>query len=85
MDTIDGVSKVIGIDNIFVGELLVLAIIRGLAMNIELVITGLTVLGNDRQVEQGDMVERTFAELLIAVGFYLVGRILDPAGNFLDE
>lgn len=85
LDTVDGVSRVIGLDEIFVGELLVLSIVRALAMNLELLMTGLTVLGSDRQVEQGDIVERSFAELLIEIGFYLLGRVLDPVANFLDE
>jgi F0F1-type ATP synthase alpha subunit len=76
---------VIGIDATFIGELLILTIVRALSLNLEFLITGLTVLGNDRQVEQGDIAERTFAELLIEVGFFLVGRIIDPAANFLDQ
>ncbi len=58
---------------------------RGLALNLEFIITGLTVLGNDRLVEQGDIAERSFAEILIEVGFFLVGRIIDPTANFLDQ
>jgi F0F1-type ATP synthase alpha subunit len=85
LDTVDGVSRVVGLDEIFVGELLVLSIVRALAMNLELLMTGLTVLGSDRQVEQADIVERSFAELLIEIGFYLLGRVLDPVANFLDE
>jgi F0F1-type ATP synthase alpha subunit len=85
LTTIDGVSRVIGLDFTFIGELLILTIVRALSLNIEFIITGLTVLGNDRQVEQGDIAERTFAELLIEVGFFLVGRIIDPAANFLDQ
>jgi F0F1-type ATP synthase alpha subunit len=85
LTTIDGVSRVIGIDATFIGELLILTIVRALSLNLEFLITGLTVLGNDRQVEQGDIAERTFAELLIEVGFFLVGRIIDPAANFLDQ
>lgn len=75
----------IGLDATFIGELLILTIVRALSLNLEFLITGLTVLGNDRQVEQGDIAERTFAELLIEVGFFLVGRIIDPAANFLDQ
>lgn len=83
--TIDGVSRVIGLDTSFVGELLILTVVRALSLNLEFLITGLTVLGNDRLVEQGDIAERSFAELLIEVGFYFVGRIIDPIAQFLDE
>ena len=85
LTTIDGVGRVVGIDWCFVGELLLLSSMRGLALNLEFIITGLTVLGNDRVVEQGDIAERSFAELLVEVGFFLVGRIIDPIANFLDQ
>jgi len=55
-----------------------------MTLNLEYFISGLTVLGNDRAVEQGDIAERSFMELLIEVGFFLVGRVIDPAANFLD-
>lgn len=85
ISTIDGVGRVVGIDSCFIGELLLLSVMRGLALNLEFIITGLTVLGNDRLVEQGDIAERSFAEILIEVGFFLVGRIIDPTANFLDQ
>ena len=85
LTTIDGVSRVIGLDTSFIGELLLLSVLRALSLNLEFLITGLTVLGNDRMVEQGDIAERSFAELLIEVGFFLVGRIIDPTANFLDQ
>ena len=62
-----------------------LSVVRALSLNLEYLITGLTVLGNDRMVEQGDIAERSFTELLIEVGFHLVGRIVDPTAVFLDE
>ena len=85
LTTIDGVSRVVGLDYTFIGELLILTVVRALALNLEFIITGLTVLGNDRLVEQGDIAERSFAEILIEVGFFLVGRIIDPTANFLDQ
>lgn len=85
LSTIDGVAKVLGLGATFIGELLVLSAIRALSLNLEYLLTGLTVLGNDRLVEQGDIAERSFTELLIEVGFHLVGRIVDPTATFLDE
>lgn len=84
MTTIDGVARVIALDLCFIGELLLLTLVKAITLNLELIITGLSVLGNDRDVEQGDLAERTYAELLIQVGFFLIGRIIDPAANFLD-
>lgn len=85
LTTIDGVARVIGLDHAFVGELVVLAMVKALTLNLENFVTGLSILGNDRGVVQGDVAERTFAELLIEVGFFLVGRIIDPLANFLDQ
>jgi F0F1-type ATP synthase alpha subunit len=82
---IDGVARVVSLEHTFIGELLVIALIKAMALNLEESITALTILGNDRNVLQGDLAERTFAELLIEVGFYLIGRVIDPAANFLDE
>ena len=84
LSVVDGVSRVIALDTSFIGELILLLRVRAVTLNLELLITGLSVLGNDRDVEQGDIAERTLAELLIAVGFFLIGRVIDPAANFLD-
>lgn len=77
-------ARVAALDNCFVGELITLTLVKALSLNIEFFISGLTVLGNDRQVEQADIAERSFTELLIQVGFFLIGRVIDPASNFLD-
>jgi len=82
---IDGVARVVSLEHTFIGELLIIAALKAMALNLEESITALTILGNDRNVLQGDLAERTFAELLIEVGFYLIGRVIDPAANFLDE
>jgi F-type H+-transporting ATPase subunit alpha len=84
LSCIDGIGRLVGIDAIFIGELLALATLSALVLNIEFIITGVSILGNDYLVEQADVVERTFAELLISVGFFLIGRIIDPTANFLD-
>jgi F0F1-type ATP synthase alpha subunit len=84
LTTVDGVARVLSLDAAFIGELMILSILKALALNLEFFISGLTILGNDRQVEQGDIAERSFMEILIQVGFFLIGRIIDPAANFLD-
>jgi F0F1-type ATP synthase alpha subunit len=82
---IDGVARVMALDATFIGELIILSSFKAMTLNLEYLITGLTVLGNDRAVEQGDIAERSFMELLVEVGFFLVSRVIDPAANFLDE
>ena len=85
LTAIDGVARVSGLDTTFIGELINLGVIKSVTLNLEFFISGLTILGNDRDVEQGDIAERTFMELLINVGFYLIGRVIDPISNFLDD
>jgi F0F1-type ATP synthase alpha subunit len=84
LNLIDGVARVASLDASFIGELILLTLFKALTLNLEYFITGLTVLGNDRAVEQGDIAERSFMELLVEIGFFLVGRVIDPAANFLD-
>ena len=85
LTAIDGVARVASMDLTFIGELINLATLKAVTLNLEFFISGLTILGNDRDVEQGDIAERTFMELLINVGFYLIGRVIDPISNFLDD
>jgi F-type H+/Na+-transporting ATPase subunit alpha len=82
---LDGVGRAIKIKKSFINELSLFdCVIFGLIITLNKGTTNLTIIGNDRFVEQGDFVERTFAELLISVGFSLLGRVIDPVGNFLD-
>lgn len=85
VSSIDGIARVLGMDVSFVGEVIFIAVTKAMSMNLERLMTGISILGNDRRVEQGEAVERSFTELIIAVGFFLIGRIIDPAANYLDE
>lgn len=80
----DGICRVAGLENNFMGELLLLSTVSGVTLNLEFLLSGLSVLGNDRDVEQGDVVERSHAELIIEVGYFLIGRVIDPVANFID-
>jgi len=83
---VDGVGRAIKIKKSFITELTLFdCLIFGLIITLNRGTTNITIIGNDRFVEQGDLVERTFAELIILAGFSLLGRVIDPLGNFLDE
>jgi len=84
LSMIDGVARVVGGELTFIGELFRMAFMRAVTLNLEVSMSGLSVIGTDRGVDQSDIAERTYAELLVAVGFFLLGRILDPIGNFID-
>ena len=85
LSCIDGVARVVALDTVFIGEIVILTTVTAIVLNLEYIITGLSILGNDREVEQADIAERTFTELVVEVGFFLIGRIIDPATNFLDN
>lgn len=60
----DGIAYVHGLDNVFAGEVVRFnGSILGLAVNIEENITGVTIFGNDRDIVQGDYVERLHSML----------------------
>src|ERR1700743_26653 len=59
--------------------------ILGLAINLEENVTGVTIFGNDRNIKQGDYVERLYTILEIAVSTSLIGRVIDSLGNYIDE
>jgi F-type H+-transporting ATPase subunit alpha len=58
--------------------------VRGMALNLETDNVGIVVLGNDREIAEGDVVRRTGTIVDVPIGDELVGRVLDPLGNPID-
>lgn len=80
----DGVSRVSGLETAFIGELVTMDIVKAMVLNLESYEIAISIFGDETQVSEGDLVERFFNEILIEVGYWLVSRVVDPAGNFLD-
>lgn len=81
----DGIARLIGLDELFQAELVVLyAPLKGLTLNLSEISSDIAILGNDKEVEEGELVERLFLELVISVGFHLIGGIIDAIGNFIN-
>jgi len=59
-------------------------LIKGIALNLEKESVGIVLLGNDRYIQEGDVVTRTFSIVNIKVGGNLLGRVVDSLGNFID-
>eukprot|EP00339_Tiarina_fusa_P017539 CAMPEP_0117061696 /NCGR_PEP_ID=MMETSP0472-20121206/42951_1 /TAXON_ID=693140 ORGANISM="Tiarina fusus, Strain LIS" /NCGR_SAMPLE_ID=MMETSP0472 /ASSEMBLY_ACC=CAM_ASM_000603 /LENGTH=66 /DNA_ID=CAMNT_0004780473 /DNA_START=240 /DNA_END=440 /DNA_ORIENTATION=+ len=57
---------------------------RGMALNLESDNVGIVVLGNDRDIMEGDVVKRTGAIVDVPVGAEMCGRVLDALGNPID-
>ncbi|MBI4577282.1 MAG: F0F1 ATP synthase subunit alpha [Planctomycetes bacterium] len=82
----DGIARVYGLDNAMSGEMLEFANgSNGLAMNLDEHSIGAAILGEYHDLLEGSPVKRTGRVLSVPVGRELIGRVVDPLGNPLDE
>ena len=58
--------------------------IKGMALNLETDNVGIVVLGNDREIQEGDKVKRTGAIVDVPIGQDMLGRVIDPLGTPID-
>lgn len=58
--------------------------VSGMALNLEADNVGIVVLGNDREIQEGDVVKRTGMITDVPVGEEMLGRVLDALGNPID-
>ena len=81
----DGVARVYGLDEIQAGEMVEFpGGVRGMALNLETDNVGIVILGDDRDIKEGDTVKRSGTIIEIPVGKALLGRVIDPLGNPID-
>jgi F-type H+/Na+-transporting ATPase subunit alpha len=57
----------------------------GLVLNLEAFKVSIVVLGDDSEIFPGDFVCRNYVLMNVPTGDYLLGRVVDPLGNFLDS
>ncbi|UCF35377.1 MAG: F0F1 ATP synthase subunit alpha [Acidobacteriota bacterium] len=82
----DGVARVHGLDKAMALELLEFPHdVYGLALNLEEDNVGAVLFGEIHAVKEGDIVKRTKRIMEVPVGDALLGRVVDPLGNPLDE
>ena len=58
--------------------------VRGMSLNLETDNVGIVVLGNDREIQEGDVVRRTGAIVDVPIGEEMLGRVFDALGNAID-
>ena len=58
--------------------------VKGMALNLETDNVGIVILGNDRDIQEGDIVKRTGSIVDVPIGPGLLGRVVDPLGNSID-
>ncbi len=88
-ETADGIAKITGLPNTLSQEILTIETKSGdvsaLASNLEEASIGTIILGDYEKVKIGDRVRQTGKVLSIKVGDELIGRVVDPLGNPLDN
>ncbi|MDP3372236.1 MAG: F0F1 ATP synthase subunit alpha [Candidatus Paracaedibacteraceae bacterium] len=86
----DGIARVHGLDHVKSGEWVDIisgrtgVVVRGIASNLEVDNVGVVIAGNDRDIQEGDLVKRTNKVVDVNVGMGLLGRVLDGLGNPID-
>lgn len=82
----DGIAKVTGLSNVKSSEMLEFpGGVIGVALNLEQDSIGAVLLGEDSGIKEGDKVKSTGRILSVPVGEALVGRVVNPLGEPLDN
>lgn len=81
----DGIARVFGLNAVQAGEMVEFSSgVKGMALNLETDNVGIVVLGNDRDIQEGDVVKRTGSIVDVPIGEEMLGRVLDALGNPID-
>ena len=82
----DGIAKIYGLELVMYNELLEFPRgVYGLALNLEEDSVGAVLLGESHLVKEGDLVKRTHRIIQVPSGPALIGRVVNPLGQPLDE
>src|SRR3989344_1462901 len=85
----DGIAKISGLSRALSQELLNVEShdgdVAAIAFNLEESFIGAVILGEAQKVKVGDRVKQTGKVVSIPVGQEIIGRVVDPLGNPLDN
>src|SRR5918998_6287232 len=86
----DGIAQVHGLTNAMYQEMLEFEdnrgeTVTGLAMNLEEDNVGVIIVGDDTHIREGSTVRRTGRLISVPVGDALLGRVVDPIGQPMDD
>ncbi len=82
----DGIARVYGVKNAMAMELLEFpGGLLGMVLNLEEENVGVALLGDDTGVKEGDAVKRTGKIFSVPVGDAVMGRVLNPLGQPIDD
>lgn len=81
----DGVARVHGLEGVMAGELVEFpGEVFGMVLNLEDASVGAVILGEDRDIKEGDLVKRTKKIVQVPVGEALLGRVVNALGMPID-
>src|SRR5882724_1866035 len=82
----DGIARCYGLTKVQAGEMVSFnnGLIKGMALNLEPNIVGVVIFGNDRDIKEGDFVQKTGSIVSVPTGISLLGRVVDALGIPLD-
>jgi F-type H+-transporting ATPase subunit alpha len=81
----DGIARVHGLENAMQGELLEFpGDIYGMVLNLEEDNVGVVLLGNSRNINEGDLVKTTGRVVEVPVGDAMLGRVVNALGQPID-
>jgi F-type H+-transporting ATPase subunit alpha len=82
----DGIARVHGLEKVMFGEMIAFPHnVFGIALNLEEDQVGAVLLGEYNEIKEGDTVKRTNTIMSVPVGEALIGRVVNPLGEPLDD
>jgi F-type H+-transporting ATPase subunit alpha len=81
----DGIARVYGLEGVQAGELVEFSnAVKGLVLNLEEDNVGVAIMGDFKDIREGDTVKRTSQIASVPVGKALLGRVVNALGEPLD-
>jgi F-type H+-transporting ATPase subunit alpha len=81
----DGIARVYGLEGVQAGELVEFSNgVKGLVLNLEEDNVGVAIMGEFREIREGDVVKRTAQIASVPVGKGLLGRVVNALGEPVD-
>src|SRR5438132_9304819 len=81
----DGIARVHGVENAMAGEMLEFPHgVFGIALNLEEESVGAVLLGEFKEIKEGDLVKRTGRIISVPVGEEMLGRVVNALGQPVD-
>jgi F-type H+-transporting ATPase subunit alpha len=82
----DGIARIHGLEKVMSGEMIQFPHnVFGIALNLEEDEVGAVLLGEYTAIKEGDTVKRTKTIMSVPVGEALIGRVVNPLGEPLDD